>query len=94
MRGAPGVVFVDVREPAEREAASIEGSLFIPMREIAGRLGELDPAAEIVVFCHLGARSAMVVQYLRGQGFDRATSLAGGIDAWSREIDPEVPRYR
>lgn len=87
-------MFLDIREPAERDAASIDGSLFIPMREIGGRLGELDADREIIVFCHLGARSAMVVQYLRGQGFARATSLAGGIDAWSREIDPEVPRYR
>lgn len=64
------------------------------MREIPGRLGELDQEKEIVVFCHHGIRSAMVVEYLREQGFARAVNLAGGIDAWSREVDPGVPRYR
>ena len=74
--------------------ASIAGAAFVPMREVPGRLGELDPGKEIVVFCHHGIRSAMVVEYLRGQGFAKAVNLAGGIDAWSREVDPGVPRYR
>jgi len=64
------------------------------MREIPERLAELDREREIVVFCHHGSRSAMVVRFLRGQGFDRAINMAGGIDAWSTEVDPGVPRYR
>jgi len=83
-----------VREPAEHAAASIEGAVLIPMREIPGRLTELDRDKEIVVFCHHGSRSAMVVEFLRRQGFARAINMSGGIDAWSLGIDPEVPRYR
>jgi rhodanese-related sulfurtransferase len=64
------------------------------MREIPGRLTELDRDREIVVFCHHGSRSAMVVEFLRRQGFERAINMAGGIDAWSLVVDPEVPRYR
>ena len=87
-------MFLDVREPAEHAVARIEGATLIPMREIPGRAGELDPEGEIVVFCHHGSRSAMVVDWLRRNGFSRAINLAGGIDAWSCEVDPSVPRYR
>jgi rhodanese-related sulfurtransferase len=87
-------VFLDVREPAEHAAASIGGAVLIPMREIPGRLGELDRNKEIVVFCHHGSRSAMVVEFLRKQGFGRAINMSGGIDAWSLGVDPSVPRYR
>ena len=83
-----------MREPVELAAAAIEGAAFIPMREVPGRLAELDPEREIVVFCHHGVRSAMVVEFLRRQGFARAVNLSGGIDAWSREVDAGVPRYR
>lgn len=64
------------------------------MREVPGRIGELDRDSEIVVFCHHGARSAMVVEWLRRNGFPRAVNLSGGIDAWSVEVDPDVRRYR
>ena len=87
-------MFLDVREPAEHAAASIGGAVLIPMREVPGRLAELDRDKEIVVFCHHGSRSAMVVQFLRGQGFGRAINMSGGIDAWSLVVDPSVPRYR
>ena len=83
-----------MREPAEHAAASIGGAVLIPMREIPGRMAELDRDKEIVVFCHHGSRSAMVVEFLRRQGFPRAINMAGGIDAWSLAIDPGVPRYR
>ena len=83
-----------MREPIEHAAARIEGATFVPMRDVPGRTGDLDPGAEIVVFCHHGARSAMVVDWLRDNGFPRAVNLAGGIDAWSLEVDPDVPRYR
>jgi adenylyltransferase/sulfurtransferase len=84
---------LDVREPHEVEICRLEGSEVIPMREIPQRFGELDSEALTVVHCHHGGRSAQVVQYLRQQGFTRVTNLGGGIDAWSLEIDPTVPRY-
>lgn len=85
---------VDVREPWEVNAAAIAGAVNIPMGEIPGRAHqELDPDAPLVVLCHHGARSLSVTNWLRQQGFDRAQSLAGGIDQWSREIDGAIPRY-
>ncbi len=85
---------VDVREPWEFSIAHIEGSLPMPMREIPLRArDELDAAERIVVVCHLGVRSMHAVAWLRAQGFHKAQSLRGGIDAWSAQIDPAVPRY-
>ncbi len=83
-----------MREPAEHAVARIDGAVLVPMREIPGRTAELDPEGRIVVFCHHGARSAMVVDWLRRNGFSGAVNLSGGIDAWSCEVDPAVPRYR
>jgi rhodanese-related sulfurtransferase len=88
------VVLVDVREPWEVATAQIKGSKTIPMGEIPGRVfQELDPEAHIVTVCHGGVRSLNVANWMRNQGFDKVQSLAGGIDGWSREIDPTVPRY-
>ena len=86
-------VLLDVREPQELEICRIDGSTVIPMREIPGRVQELEADRLLVVHCHHGGRSAQVVQFLRAQGFAQATNLAGGIEAWSMEIDPQVPRY-
>ena len=87
-------LLLDVREPWEHETASIPNSVLIPMGDIPSRAhAELDPDAHIVVVCHHGARSLNVTLWLREQGFTHAQSLAGGIDAWSRSVDPEVPRY-
>lgn len=87
-------LLLDVREPWEFQTASLPDSLLMPMGEVASRAHqELDPDAPIVVLCHHGQRSLSVTMWLRNQGFDRAQSLAGGIDAWSRTIDPTVPRY-
>ena len=87
-------VLVDVRELWEFNTAHIEGSLLMPMGDVPGRAHqELDPDEPIVVVCHHGARSLNVTMWLRQQGFERAQSLAGGIDGWSRAIDPGVPRY-
>jgi len=87
-------VLLDVREPWEFEAARLEDSLLMPMGEVTSRAHtELDPDAHIVVICHHGQRSLSVAMWLRGQGFERAQSLAGGIDAWSRTIDAKVPLY-
>jgi adenylyltransferase/sulfurtransferase len=82
-----------VRNPQEYEIARIPGAVLIPLHELQDRLGELDPAATIVAHCHHGSRSAQAVHGLRQMGFSRAVNLAGGIDAWSQEIDPSVPRY-
>ena len=87
-------LLLDIREPWEYQTAHIEPSTLIPMNEIPSRAHqELDDEANILVLCHHGARSLSVAAWLRQQGFDKAQSVAGGIDAWSRTIDPEVPRY-
>ena len=85
---------VDCREPVEFELAAIEGATLIPMRETPNRIEEIKSQVRpVVVFCHHGARSFQVVQYLRNQGIQQAQSMHGGIDAWSQQIDPSVPRY-
>ena len=87
-------LLLDVREPWEFQTASLPNSLLMPMGEVPSRAHtELDPDAPIVVMCHHGARSLNVAMWLRDQGFPNAQSLAGGIDAWSRTIDPTIPRY-
>ena len=87
-------VLLDVREPWEYQTANLTGSLLMPMGEVPSRAhAELDPDAPIVVLCHHGARSLNVTMWLRNQGFEHVQSLAGGIEEWSRAIDPTVPRY-
>jgi rhodanese-related sulfurtransferase len=87
-------VLLDVREPWEYQTARFEDSLLMPMGDVPSRAhAELDPDAHIVVMCHHGQRSLSVAMWLRGQGFERAQSLAGGIDTWSRTVDASVPRY-
>ena len=89
----PDCILLDVREPWEQEEARIEGSLLMPMGDVPSRAhNELDPESHIIVFCHHGVRSMSVTAWLRDQGFERAQSLRGGIDAWS-EVDSSVPRY-
>jgi len=87
------VQLLDVRTPMEHRIASIPGAVLIPMQELPGRKGELDDGRPLVAFCHHGPRSQNATMWLRAQGFPRVLSLAGGIDAWSRQIDPAVPRY-
>jgi rhodanese-related sulfurtransferase len=87
-------VLLDCREPGEVATARIAGTMHIPMREIPARIAELGPQdVHIVVHCHHGGRSQRVMQFLRQQGFDQAQNMAGGIDAWSQQIDSSVPRY-
>lgn len=88
-------ILLDVREPKEITAAALPGSVCVPMGEIKSRLIDLDEHAEdrVVVMCHHGARSMQVTAFLRQHGFDDVRSMAGGIDLWSRDIDPQVPRY-
>jgi rhodanese-related sulfurtransferase len=89
----PAPVLLDVREPWEVETAKIVGSVFIPMRDIPARSEELDDSAQIVCVCHHGARSANVAMFLEGRGFTQVFNLQGGIDAWSKLVDPAVPTY-
>ena len=97
-RGAAGekLALIDVREPGEFQLARIEGAELIPMRTVPAALQRLDAAADeatLIVFCHHGVRSLNVVNWLREQGVSNCQSMAGGIDRWSHEIDPSVPRY-
>ena len=85
---------LDVREPWEFDAARIENSKLMPMGDVPSRAHqELDPEEHIVVVCHHGVRSMNVTVWLRQQGFERAQSMRGGIDAWSRQVDGKVPMY-
>jgi sulfur-carrier protein adenylyltransferase/sulfurtransferase len=89
----PNLVLIDVREPREVEIAHIGGARHIPLRELPSRLSEIPGHGEIVTMCHHGQRSQKAREILVGAGFSNVRSLAGGIDAWSREIDSSVPRY-
>jgi len=102
LRAGDPITLLDVREPPERALAAIPvpspgGDLFIPMGEVPARLPEIRQALSrgpLVIYCHHGVRSLMVAQWLAAQGLPGAINLAGGIDAWSVEVDPSVPRYR
>lgn len=90
-------LIVDVREPWERERASIAGSLHVPLATLPSRLDELPSDRDVIVFCHHGTRSRQAVMWLAAQGFgedpQRLSNLAGGIDAWSRTVDPTIEQY-
>jgi rhodanese-related sulfurtransferase len=88
-------LLLDCRTAEEYAIAKIEGAVLIPMQEIAERLSELEPWRDkpIIVHCHHGVRSLRVTHFLRDKGFPQAQSMKGGIDAWSVEVDPSVPRY-
>jgi rhodanese-related sulfurtransferase len=87
-------ILLDVREPWEFEAAKIAGAKLMPMGEVPSRAHqELDPEDHIVVMCHHGVRSMNVTVWLREQGFEKAQSMRGGIDAWARRVDGSVPVY-
>ena len=85
--------FVDVREQWEYDTSHIEGSTLIPLRTVPANLGTLQGSGEIILFCHHGMRSLDAAHWLRSQGVENARSMSGGIDRWSAEIDPKVPRY-
>lgn len=93
--GGEELVLLDVREPKEVATAAVEGAVVVAMGEVASRLSELEAYRErpIVVMCHHGMRSMRVAMFLRQQGFGDVRSMAGGIDLWSRDIDPAVARY-
>ena len=89
------VYLLDVREPWEHAHCQLPDSVLIPLGELPARIEEMETAkdARIVVYCHHGIRSLSAAGYLQRLGFINVKSLAGGIDAWSCEIDPNVPRY-
>jgi rhodanese-related sulfurtransferase len=84
---------LDVREPWEIEIAAISGTLNIPMGEVPARYDELPADAPIAVLCHSGIRSDRVAIWLIASGRVQVANIAGGIDAWSIEVDDQVPRY-
>ena len=91
-------VVLDVREPWELQTASVRSEdgfefVAIPMGELPARLAELDRTRPIACLCHHGARSLRVAAFLQQNGFDQLANITGGIDAWSQERDPAVPRY-
>ncbi|HEX6643848.1 MAG TPA: molybdopterin-synthase adenylyltransferase MoeB [Gemmatimonadales bacterium] len=90
--GAPPLL-VDVREPHEWEIAHVGGATLIPLGELPARLAEIDPHRPIVTYCHRGVRSQRAREILAGAGFRGVRSLAGGIDAWAREVEPGMARY-
>jgi len=93
MSGSAPPLLLDVREPREWEMARIAGARLVPLATLASAIPTLDPAAEIVVYCKSGVRSANAVRQLAAAGFTRVRNLAGGIRRWSEEVDPSVPRY-
>jgi rhodanese-related sulfurtransferase len=93
MRNDEPPLVVDVREPEEYELARIEGARLLPLSLFNDWAPSLDRERETVFMCHHGIRSAQVCAYLSRQGFEKIHNLAGGIDRWSAEVDPAVPRY-
>jgi rhodanese-related sulfurtransferase len=95
--GIVTAVVLDVREPWELQTASVRAQGFevvaIPMGEIPARVGELSPQTPVACLCHHGARSQRVANFLAQNGFTQVANIAGGIDAWSMELDTAVPRY-
>jgi rhodanese-related sulfurtransferase len=87
------LLLIDVREPWEHQTCHIEGARLIPMRNIPANLQSLDVEETVICYCHHGMRSLDVAVWLQKQGVESARSLAGGIDKWSAEIDPKLPRY-
>lgn len=86
------LAIVDCRTQEERRFVHLAGSVHIPLDELASRQGELDPETPVVVLCHHGVRSLRAAAFLREEGF-AARSLAGGLERWSAQIDPTLPRY-
>ena len=86
-------IIIDVREPFEYTLAHIEGAQLKPLGEIRSWAKELDTEQEYVLQCHTGSRSFQAAYMLERMGFKNVANLVGGIDAWSEDVDPHVPRY-
>lgn len=93
MANANAPLLIDVREPWEYQTAHVEGSQLRPLGQIYEWAATLDKSADYVIICHHGGRSAMACQVLASMGFKKLSNLAGGIDAWAMDVDPDVPRY-
>lgn len=93
LRGSAPPLVLDVREPHEWEIVALDGATLIPLGTLPARLGELDPARSIVTMCHKGTRSMRALELLRAAGFADVRSLRGGVDAWARDVAPDLPRY-
>ena len=95
LRSAAPPRLLDVREPEEHQLVALPDSVLIPLGELAVRAGEIEDwkNEEIVVYCHHGIRSLNAIAQLRHLGFTRLRNLAGGIDRWSADVDPDLPRY-
>ena len=95
--GATPALLLDVREDWEIQTASVQAQGFelrhIPMGQLVARLSELDPNRPIACLCHHGSRSMQVAAFLSSQGFTQLANIAGGINAWSSQVDPTVPTY-
>jgi rhodanese-related sulfurtransferase len=88
------IQLIDVRQPEEFAFAKIDGAKLIPLGEIMRRTSELDQTRETVIMCKMGGRSAQAIHALQHAGYEgRLKNLAGGITAWSNEVDPHVPKY-
>lgn len=92
---AGGIVLIDCREQSEWDTANIKGAILMPMSNWANETEQLKQFEDqhIVVHCHHGGRSLRVTQWLRGNGYPNSQNMAGGINAWSEKIDPDVPKY-
>jgi len=87
------VQLLDVREDWELEASALPNALHIPMQQVPASLDRLDRDRPLVVMCRSGGRSAQVVAFLEREGYADVYNLSGGINAWSEEVDPDVPAY-
>jgi len=90
---SPGLLLLDVREPHELAISALRGATNIPLGELAARLSELDSAKEMVVFCKAGTRSTRALELLVSAGFKKVKNLKGGINAWAKDVDTELPVY-
>jgi len=86
-------LLLDVRQPWEYDCCRIAGSELVPMASLQGRLHEIDPEREIVVICHHGVRSYHAARFLEHNGYARVNNLTGGVDAWAKEVDLNMPTY-
>ncbi|HZA81956.1 MAG TPA: rhodanese-like domain-containing protein [Actinomycetes bacterium] len=94
LAGQDAPLLVDVRTVPERAVAAISPSLHIGLDQFVERApAEIPRDRDVVLYCHVGARSAQAAVWMKANGWPRVRSLAGGIDAWSQQVDPEVPRY-
>ncbi len=87
------IAVLDVREPWEVEICSLDGAVSIPLQSLPARFGELPTDKPLVVLCHHGMRSQQAAMWLRRNGLGNAVNLAGGIDAWARQIEPSMGVY-